>query len=114
MPLNALDFDKVSTKSSGSKLGRNQVLIIELLKDGLDKAYTQREIKKLTGIEYDAAVNTSLHSLKVRKLVACKRVDGFIYWRGTNGLLKIDTKDTGSTDERETDDEDRVSEKVKE
>ena len=90
MPLDVEEFDKKAKTSLDARLGKNQVLIVNMLREDLTKAYTQGEIKRSTGIEFDAAVNTALHSLKIKRLVTNKRVEGYIYWRGTKKLNSIE------------------------
>jgi len=96
MPLDVKDFDKVGISRTFMKLGRNQLKIAEFLRDNLSTAFTQREIKQRTGIEFDAAVNTALHSLKIKGLAEEKNVEGTLYWRGKDGLLKINLSDKDS------------------
>jgi len=103
MPLNADEFNKVGLNRNKTKFGPNQKKIIGLLRDGLGKAYTQGEIEFETGISYSAAVNTALHSLKIKGLITCMKLNGLMYWSGTNGLLKVDISDKESTDEEEAD-----------
>ena len=106
MPLKAEDFDKVSNRKTNSKLGKNQMRIINLLKNDLDKAFTQGEIKKYLNAEHDAAVHSALHSLKIKGLITCKKVDGLIYWRGTDELLDDGSEDKKIDVAEKADDED--------
>ncbi len=106
MPLDISDFDKLSVRKTYLKLGRNQLLIAEFLKEHITTAFTQREIKSQTEIEFDAAVNTALHSLKIKDLAESKRIEGTLYWRGKNGLLEIDFSDKNGNGETAPDEED--------
>ena len=103
MPLDADEFDKVSMRKNNTKLGHNQTKIAGILKKNMGKAFTQSELTYESGIKYDAAVNTALHSLKIKGLITCKKIDGLQYWRGTDGLLGIDTEDKKVVDESTTD-----------
>jgi len=108
MPLDIEEFNKLSVKKTYLKLGRNQSMIAEFLKENIKSAFTQREIKVQTDIEFDAAVNTALHSLKIKGLVESKRIEGTLYWRGKyNGLLEIDISDKNGNGEKATDEKDR-------
>jgi len=104
MPLDLKDFEKHSVAKTSMKLGSNQLTIAQFLLENGKQAFTQKEIKFRTGIKFDAAVNTALHSLKIKGLVENKTIGGTLYWRGTHGLHSIDTEDKGA-DEQETPDE---------
>ena len=110
MPLDSNEFERKSINRCSMKLGINQVAIAQFFKQHMDKAYTQREIMDATHIEYDAAVNTALHSLKLKGLLICKKNAGIYYWGGTDAILKVCTEDNGDDEGKKADDEDRDGE----
>jgi hypothetical protein len=110
MPLNSRDFERKSVNKYNMKLGINQVVIARFFKLHMNEAYTQKEIMIATHIEYDAAVNTALHSLKLKRLLVCKKNAGIMYWRGTDEILKVCTEDNDINEGKKTDDEDGDSE----
>ena len=105
MPLDLDEFEKLKRDTVTMRLGRNQMKVAMFLKENGTSAFTQREIKKATNIKFDAAVNTALHSLKVKRLIRRKEIEGMVYWRGTDGLSKVNPEDKESPNAEETDEQ---------
>ena len=106
MPLDLADFERLSVNKTYLRMGRNQMLIAKLLQTNMETAFTQREIKEKCDIEFDAAVNTALHSLKIKGFAVSKKIEHTLYWRGTDGLLEVDFSNTNGNGQKAADVED--------
>lgn len=90
------DFDKECVDPKAKKSGRNQQVILNLLKGNPSLAFTQSEIQKETGVKHPSAVNYSLHALQSRGEVKVRVVEGIQYWRYSNSQEK---EEIGQTNE---------------
>ena len=107
MPLDVNDFDRLSVSKPHLKIGVNQIKVAKFLQENIEEAFTQKEIKEVVGIQYDAAVNSALHSLKSKDLARSKEIEGTLYWRGNGRILELDFSDKKGTIQTDTKDEDR-------
>ena len=81
MPISAEEFFEQAVQKKMKFKGLNQREILSFLREHPEEAYTQSEIQMELDIRYAPSVNASLHSLRLRRLVTCKMINGKNYWR---------------------------------
>ena len=69
--------------------GRNQEMIIRVLKINAGAAYTQSEIQHLLEVKFPSAINSALHSLLSKGCVDVRTVEGIQYWRFVKDVPQI-------------------------
>ena len=80
MPVPAEEFVVDAIPKKLNFQGNNQKEILTFLQERPDEAFTQTEIQQELNIEHSPSVNATLHSLRLRSLITCKKLENKNYW----------------------------------
>lgn len=80
MPVPAEEFVEDAIPKKLNFQGNNQKEIITFLQKHQEEAFTQTELQQELNIKHSPSVNATLHSLRLRGLITCKRLNNKNYW----------------------------------